>query len=796
MIRVTHIIAGLDPDGAEKMLHRLIAGMDSRRFENEVISLTNLGPMAQKIQACGASVRALGMKRGSANPFYLLRLASWLRKSQPHVVQTWMYHADLVGGLAARMAGLSGLIWNIRHSELHPATDKRHTIWTARICARISRRVPRRIVCCSETSRTFHANLGYASDRMQVIPNGFDLDRFKSDPMQRIATREALGIPQSVPVIGLIARKHPIKDHGNFMKAAGLLHREFPEVRFVLCGEGVTPDDAELMAWVKSAGIQDVCHLLGQREDIPQILNALDIATSASTGEAFPNAVAEAMACEIPCVATDVGDSRLIVGESGRVVAPKSPEALAQVWKELLDAGPEVRRRLGLAARERIERNFGLAAIVSRYQNLYTQIADETSAKRSSRTVVYERSRQTHTVLRRNSLHPQVRILFVDNDVNSFYSYRIEMARAARDAGFDVHIAAPQGKAAETLLNEGFGFHAVPMTRSGLHPWKELSTIAVLFRLYRKLRPDLVHHLRLKPVLYGGLAAYGARVPAVVGLLTGLGYVFIAETRKAAVIRKLVTLSCKVAFRHGNQCIIFQNPDDQSVFVQNKILPARQTALIKGSGVDVNTYIPTPERDGVPVVVLASRMLRDKGVDEFVDAARSLRDAGVLARFVLVGETDPGNPTAITVAQLRQWAESGIVEWWGHQADMKDVLARAHIVCLPSLREGVPKVLIEAAACGRAIVTTDAPGCREIVRNGENGLLVPVRDSRALSAALRLLIENPPLRAGMGSKGRDIVVQEFSIERVVSETLGVYRELLAAGPKSTREFNVLEQQAR
>ena len=796
MIRVTHIIAGLDPDGAEKMLQRLIAGMDSRRFDNEVISLTNLGPMAQKIQACGASVRALGMRRGRANPFYLLRLTSWLRKSQPQVVQTWMYHADLVGGLAARVAGFSGLIWNIRHSALHPSTDKRHTIWTARICAQISRRVPRRIVCCSEASRTFHANLGYVSDRMQIIPNGFDLERFKSDPMQRIATREALGIPQSGPVIGLIARKHPIKDHGNFMKAAGLLHREFPEVRFVLCGERVTPDDAELMAWVKSAGIQNVCHLLGQREDIPQILNALDIATSASTGEAFPNAVAEAMACEIPCVATDVGDSRFIVGESGRVVAPKSAEALAQAWKELLEAGPEVRRRLGLAARERIERNFGLAAIVSQYQNLYTQIADETSAKLSSRTVVNESSRQTHTVPHRNSLNPQVRVLFVDNDVNSFYSYRIEMARAARDAGFDVHIAAPEGKAAEVLLNEGFRFHAVPMTRSGLHPWKELATIATLFRLYRKLRPDLVHHLRLKPVLYGGLAAYGARVPAVVGLLTGLGYVFIAETRKAGVIRKLVTLSCKVAFRHGNQRIIFQNPDDQFVFVQNKILPARQTALIKGSGVDVNTYIPTPERDGVPVVVLASRMLRDKGVDEFVDAARSLRDAGVHARFVLVGETDPGNPTAITAPQLRQWADSGVVEWWGHQGNMKDVLAQAHIVCLPSLREGVPKVLIEAAACGRAIVTTDAPGCREIVRNGENGLLVPVRNTRALAEALRLLIENPPLRAGMGLKGRDIVVQEFSIERVVSETLGVYRELLAAAQNSSRELNVVEQQAR
>jgi glycosyltransferase involved in cell wall biosynthesis len=797
VIRVAHIIAGLDSDGAEKMLHRLIAGMDSRRFENEVISLTDLGPMARQIEACGVRVRALGMKRGSANPFYLLRLAAWLRKSQPQVVQTWMYHADLVGGLAARLAGLSGVVWNIRHSELHPETDKRSTLWTGRACARLSRWLPRRIVCCSETSRKFHSNFGYASYRMLVILNGFDLDRFKFDPKQRVEIREALGIPESALVIGLIARKHPVKDHQNFMLAAGLLHHQFPEVRFVLCGGGVTSDDPELMDWVRSAGIQNVCHLLGQREDIPRILNSLDIATSASSGEAFPNAVAEAMACGVPCVVTDVGDSRFIVGETGRVVAPKSPTAMAQGWKELLEAGPEVRRSLGLAARERIELNFGLATVVNRYQDLYSQVAEETSPKRYARVdLEAERPLQSQSALQRNSLHSQVRILFVDNDVNSFYSYRIEMARGARDAGYDVHIAAPEGKAAETLLSEGFHFHPVPMTRSGLHPWRELATIAALFRLYRKLQPDLVHHLRLKPVLYGGLAAYAARVPAVVGLLTGLGYVFIAETRKATVIRKFVTLSCKVAFRHGNQRIIFQNPDDQLVFVQNKILPARQTVLIKGSGVDVNSYLPTTERDGVPVVVLASRMLRDKGVDEFVDAARNLRSAGVSARFVLVGDTDPGNPTAITAEQLGQWAETGIIEWWGHRANMKDVLAQAHIVCLPSLREGVPKVLIEAAACGRAIVTTDAPGCREIVRNGENGLLVPVRDSRALAAALRLLIENAPLRAGMGLKGRDIAVNEFSVERVVRETLVVYRDLLANGSKSSREFNVVEQQAR
>jgi glycosyltransferase involved in cell wall biosynthesis len=396
----------------------------------------------------------------------------------------------------------------------------------------------------------------------------------------------------------------------------------------------------------------------------------------------------------------------------------------------------------------------------------------------------------------KKSSKSQPKVLFVDNDVNSFYSYRIEMARATRDSGFDVHVAAPKGKAVEALKKEGFTFHPVPMTRSGLTPWKELGTIKTLYNLYREVRPDLVHHLRLKPVLYGGLAAYAARVPAVVGLLTGLGHVFTAETGKARIIRKAVVASCKIAFRRSNQRVIFQNPDDRFVFVENQILPAHKTVLIKGSGVDVKTWVPIPEPEGTPVVVLAARMLRDKGVVEFVEAAHSLRGAGVSARFVLVGETDPGNPTAISVEQLRRWADSGDVEWWGKRDNMQAVLAQSHVVCLPSLREGVPKVLIEAAACGRPIVATDAPGCREIVRHGDNGLLVPVKDSAALADALRVMVQNPDVRLTMGRKGRELVVEEFSSERVISETLSVYRELLAAGVNGSRELNFQEQGAR
>jgi lipopolysaccharide/colanic/teichoic acid biosynthesis glycosyltransferase len=374
------------------------------------------------------------------------------------------------------------------------------------------------------------------------------------------------------------------------------------------------------------------------------------------------------------------------------------------------------------------------------------------------------------------------RLLFVDHSLDSFYAYRMPLAQAAKRAGFDVHVAAPSGRCESTILAEGLTFYALPMTRSGMNPYQEASTVLHLYRLYRRVKPDLIHHLRLKPVLYGGIAAYAARVPAEVSMPTGLGHVFTAETTKARLIRKVTLWGCKVAFRHQNVRVIFQNPDDMGVFLRAKTLRKDHCVLIRGSGVDVSEYVMTPEPDGEPVVVLAARMLRDKGIVEFVEAARKLRQSGSRARFVLVGDTDPGNPTAISAAELEQWQTQGVIEWWGFREDMRSVLTQANIVCLPSYREGVPKVLIEAAAAGRAIVATDVPGCREIVRHGQNGLLVPVKNSQALAEGLSFLIENPYLRIRMGRKGRHLAVADFSMDRVITETIEVYRNVLSRGP--------------
>jgi glycosyltransferase involved in cell wall biosynthesis len=388
VIKVTHVIAGLEADGAETVLHAVASRMDATRFQNEVISLTDLGPMAEALTTSGVPVRALGMRRGVPNPYQVLRLAKWLKTSRPQLVQTWMYHADLIGGLAAGLARLP-VIWGIHHTNLDPGQNKRMTILTARICAQLSERIPRRIICCSEASRQAHVQFGYASQKLEVIPNGFDLTRFHPDAEARTSLRRELGLADGVPLVGMAARFHVQKDQRNFILAASHLHSVMPEVHFVLCGEGVDAVNLELNTWITrgGTGLEHVVHLLGSRKDMPRFFAALDVATSASLSEAFPMAVGEAMACSIPCVVTNVGDSAYMIGETGKVVPPSSPAALVNAWQELLVAGPSARQRLGRAARNRVEEKFGIAAIVARYQELYGQVVaspGSTAAQHSS----------------------------------------------------------------------------------------------------------------------------------------------------------------------------------------------------------------------------------------------------------------------------------------------------------------------------------------------------------------------------------------------------------------------------
>lgn len=370
------------------------------------------------------------------------------------------------------------------------------------------------------------------------------------------------------------------------------------------------------------------------------------------------------------------------------------------------------------------------------------------------------------------------KILYVVNDARFFLSHRLPLAQAAQANGYEVHIATPKDDASKTISSYGFKFHSVILNRRSMHLLDELKSFLCLYRLYKDVLPDIVHHVTIKPVIYGGIASRLARLPAVVNALTGLGYVFVGHGFKVKALRVIVKLALRLSLNHHHSMVIFQNPDDLALFIRRNVVRKANAVLIRGSGVNMTHFYPVMEPSGIPVIVLASRMLWHKGIGDFVDAARYLHNR-VTARFVLIGNSDAGNPENISEGQLQAWANEKFIELWGWRENMATVFNQAHIVCLPSYREGVPKILIEAAACGRPIVTTDTPGCREIVQHGVNGFLVPPRDSSALANALKQLIEDPELRRQMGRAGREIAVSEFSLEKVVNETLAVYQKLLA-----------------
>lgn len=361
-------------------------------------------------------------------------------------------------------------------------------------------------------------------------------------------------------------------------------------------------------------------------------------------------------------------------------------------------------------------------------------------------------------------------LLFVVDNAELFLSHRLPIALTALNSGYEVHVAAPLNHAAEQIIESySIVFHRLPMTPEKLSLFTDLATFFSLRRIFMEVKPDLAHLIALKPTLYGSILARMNHVPAVVATITSTG----------KIRQKFIRFLYRFGFKHPNLRVTFQNKDDRDTFLDMKLINKRQIALIRGAGVNMQQFHPMGEATGsLPLVLLASRMRWDKGIGEFVNAARLLQKTGTQARFVLVGGTDPTHPKAIPKAQLEEWHNEGLIEWWGQRDDMPVVFAQVHIVCLPSYREGLPKVLVEAAACGKPIIATDVPGCREVVKDGENGLLVPIKHVDGLAVALNRLLSNSNLRMAMGREGRQKVVSEFSIGHVVDKTLGVYESLL------------------
>ncbi|MFC2078693.1 glycosyltransferase family 4 protein [Candidatus Bipolaricaulota bacterium] len=368
-------------------------------------------------------------------------------------------------------------------------------------------------------------------------------------------------------------------------------------------------------------------------------------------------------------------------------------------------------------------------------------------------------------------------ILFVVNVDSFFLSHRLPIALAARDHGYQVFVAAADTGMSSAIEKHGLVFRDVPFTRRWSSPLAELRAFRALVQACRDIRPDVMHLVTIKPIVLGWLASLFSGRPMRVNAITGLGFVFSAGLRPA-IARSLVLPLMRMALRRGRSATIFQNPDDLELLTRRGIVSPKRSFLIRGSGVDCEVFQPRQSAGPNTIVLLASRMLRDKGVPAFVDMARIIHKTRPETRFVLTGDMDEGNPRSLRRNELEAWVKEGVVEWWGHQQDMQDVFAKTSIFVLPTTyREGVPLVLLEAAACGVPIVTTDAPGCREIVRNNVNGFLVSPGDDSALVEAVVRLLESPGMREDFGGAGRQIAVSEFSVELVVQQTMDVYRNL-------------------
>src|SRR5690554_6447100 len=371
-MQVTHIITGLNNGGAEAVLYRLCTS--DTGATHTVISLMDMGKYGSMLEKAGITVHCLNMPQGKVTLSGLRKLYTLLKKGKPDAVQTWMYHADLIGGVIAKLAGVKKVFWNIRHSTLEAGKSKRSTIVIAKLCARLSKRVPTGIVCCADEALAVHAATGYDKSKMTVIYNGYQLDQFNFNTVAGSAVKQELDITHAPFVIGLVGRFNPQKDHANLLNALALLKEQNKDFTCLLIGAGINSDNTELYEQLKSLGLLEHVHLLDQRSDIPAVMNALDVHVLSSTTEGFPNVVAEAMACGTPCVTTDVGDAGLIVGDTGWVVPPRNAEALADAIEQALlekKNKPEAWQQRKQASRARIEENFSVEKMVEKYHRVW-----------------------------------------------------------------------------------------------------------------------------------------------------------------------------------------------------------------------------------------------------------------------------------------------------------------------------------------------------------------------------------------------------------------------------------------
>ncbi len=373
----------------------------------------------------------------------------------------------------------------------------------------------------------------------------------------------------------------------------------------------------------------------------------------------------------------------------------------------------------------------------------------------------------------------KVKILFLVNVDWFFISHRLPIAVAAAKKGFEVHVATSVTDKAALIKNAGFILHDIPISRGAIGPVTTFKTFLAIMKIFYKVKPNIAHLVTIKPILLGGIAARITNIPGVIAAISGLGYIFIDQGFIASIRRFFIKALYKTSLGHKNLKIICQNLNDLDEIQQATKRSNDSFSIISGSGVALNQFTHVPDRNKIPKIIMASRLLKDKGVIEFAEAAEILKEKNIQAEFILVGDPDPDNPSSIHSSQLEEWEQKGILECWGYIDNMQDVLSQASIVVLPSYREGFPKVLMEAAACGRAVITTDVAGCRDAIYNGVTGLLVPAKDANSLADAILDLTASPEKFKQMGLEGRKMAEERFDESIVIEKHLALYDLILA-----------------
>ncbi len=762
-IRVVHVITDLDTGGAEMMLYRLLTGLDRNIIESRVVSLTDQGPISKKIRYIGIDVTSLGMKPGSLNPTGIFRLASSLRESKTDLVQTWMYHSDLIGGLAAWAAGRRKVIWGIHNSTLDPKKSKARTRMIVRINSFLSGFVPKKIIVCSQAALNVHLNAGYRKDRMQFIPNGFDLSEFQLNLQAKINIRQELGIPQDSFVAGTAARFDPQQDHPNLLAAASLLLANYPQLHFVLCGDGMVRENLDLMKLVSPIMGEERIHLIGRRTDMAAVTASWNLAVLPSSyGEAFPLVIGEAMACGVPCVVTDVGDSGTIVGETGRVVPPHNPERLAQGIEEIINLSPSDKAALGIQARERILNNYDLSKAVKKYTDVYLD-----SIKPRYQAPAHRPIRVTHVITDLDTGGAEIMLYkLLDGLDRSLISSRVvsltdegPIGRRIKDIGIDV-----------TSLG---------MKPGSLNP-------AGIFKLASNLQDantELVQTWMYHADLIGGAAALVAgRMPTIWNIRNSTLDKATSKMRTRLIVRLNAWLSHFLP-RSVLVCSM------RAQTIHETLGYDRQKMWMIPNGFNLKEFKPDPQAKRwlrrhlnldikTPVIGLVARFDPQKDLQTFIEACKIVSQNLPDVHFVLCGDRLDGENEI-----LMDWITNANLtdkfHLLGRRSDIPQITAGFDLAISSSAYgEAFSNVVGEAMACAVPCVVTDVGDAAVIV--ADTGRIVPPRNPASLASGIIDMMKLPQsVRSRMGEEARKRITMNYDLVKIIEAYTKVYLEVIS-----------------